>query len=203
MSLQNKDPINLIIAGVGGQGNVTISRLIGQAMVDTGYAVMVGETFGAAQRGGSVASYVRISKDTLYSPLVPTGQAHVILGLEPMEAIRNLALYGNPETDIIINTRPVYPPNVATGEVDYPSLENIQSSVKELAKKAWYLDATGIALTLGNSLLTNIVMMGALVYTKLTPLTEEMFTRQLEANFSGERLNSNLRAFKMGLENKF
>jgi len=77
MSLQDKDPLNIVISGVGGQGNVTISRLIGQAMVDTGHNVTVGETYGAAQRGGAVVSNVRISRDASYGPLIPTGQVDI------------------------------------------------------------------------------------------------------------------------------
>lgn len=199
MSLQQKDPLNLIITGVGGQGNVLISRLIGQAIVDNDYKVTIGETYGASQRGGSVASHVRISKFTQYSPLTPVGQADIILGLEPVESLRILGQYGSSRTFVITNTRPIYPMSVATGEAEYPRLETIEQSINGLSLKTWYIDASEIALNLGAPLLTNMVMVGALVGVKLLPLTEDMLERQLKASFLREKLALNLKAFRMGL----
>ncbi len=200
MSVSGKDPLNLIITGVGGQGNVLISRLIGQALVDGGMQVTVGETYGASQRGGSVASHVRISRQEEYGPITPEGHADVILGLEPVETLRILGLYGSPETFVVTNIRPFYPLCVATGEVEYPSLKTIKKSINELSEKAWYIDASKIALDLGAPLLANMVMVGAIVGLNLLPLTMDMFERQLRENFEKERLSLNLKAFRMGLE---
>lgn len=199
MSLQQKEPLNLIITGVGGQGNVLISRLSGQSMVDAGLQVTVGETYGASQRGGSVASHVRISKDTQYGPIIPEGHADVILGLEPVESLRILGLYGSPKTFVVTNIRPFYPLSVATGEAEYPKLETIKQSINELSAKAWYIDASEIALNLGAPLLTNMVMVGAIIGARLLPLTQDMFESQLEASFEKESLTLNLQAFRMGL----
>jgi indolepyruvate ferredoxin oxidoreductase beta subunit len=199
MSAYQKDPLNLIITGVGGQGNVLISRLIGQILTDSTYRVTIGETYGAQQRGGPVASHVRISKDTQYGALTPEGQADVILGLEPVESLRILSQYGSPRTTVITNTRPIYPMAVSTGEVEYPRLEIIKQSIDELSGKAWYIDASEMALSLGASLLTNMVMAGALVGAGLLPLRQDMFERQLKASFQKERLTLNLQAFRMGL----
>jgi len=199
MSLQHKDPLNLIITGVGGQGNVLISRLIGQSMVDAGLQVTVGETYGASQRGGSVASHVRISKDTRYGPITPEGHADVILGLEPIEALRILGVYGSPKTSVVTNIRPFYPLSVATGEAEYPILETIKQCIDELSAKAWYIDASEIALNLGAPLLTNMVMVGAIIGVGLLPLTQGMFESQLETSFERESLTLNLKAFRMGL----
>jgi indolepyruvate ferredoxin oxidoreductase beta subunit len=194
-----KDPINLIISGVGGQGTVLVSRLIGQALLEDVYQVTIGETYGASQRGGSVASHVRISKNAQYSPITPEGKADIILGLEPVESLRILGLYGSPKTFVITNTRPIYPMAVATGETEYPRLENVKQGISELAQKAWYIDASELAIKLGAPLLTNMVMVGALISTGLLPLKREMFERQLEVSFQGERLTLNLKAFTMGL----
>jgi indolepyruvate ferredoxin oxidoreductase beta subunit len=203
MNLQHKEPLNLIITGVGGQGNVLISRLIGQSMVDAGLQVTVGETYGASQRGGSVASHVRISKNTRYGPIVPEGHADVILGLEPVESLRILGLYGSPKTFVATNIRPLYPLCVASGDAEYPGLETIQQSINELSAKAWYIDASEIALNLGAPLLANMVMVGIIVGAKLLPLTQDMFERQLEASFEKERLSLNLQAFRMGLTARY
>ena len=203
MSLQQKQVLNLIIAGVGGQGNVLISRLIGQAMVDDGYKVTIGETYGASQRGGAVTSHVRISKDSQYGALIPEGQADIILGLEPMETLRHLAQCGSLETYVITNTRPIYPMCVATGETEYPGLDNIKQSINELSRKVWYINASEIALNLGAALLANIVMVGVLAGLKITPLEPDMFEHQLEAIFQKEKLALNLQAFRAGLAYDF
>ena len=203
MSLQQKQVLNLIIAGVGGQGNVLISRLIGQAMVDDGYKVTIGETYGASQRGGAVTSHVRISKDSQYGALIPEGQADIILGLEPMETLRHLAQCGSLETYVITNIRPIYPMCVAIGETEYPALDKIKQSINELSRKAWYINASEIALNLGAALLANIVMVGVLAGLKITPLEPDRFEHQLEAIFQKEKLALNLRAFRAGLAYDF
>jgi indolepyruvate ferredoxin oxidoreductase beta subunit len=203
MSLPQKEPLNLIIAGVGGQGNVLISRLIGQAMFDDGYKVTIGETYGASQRGGSVTSHVRISKDYQYGALIPEGQADIILGLEPMETLRHLALRGSPSTYVITNTRPIYPMCVATGEAEYPALDHIRQNIDELSRKAWHINASEIALNLGGSLLANIVMVGALSGLKIMALKPDRFEHQLKAIFQKGKLDLNLRAFRTGLTYDF
>ena len=203
MSLQEKDPLNLIIAGVGGQGNVLISRLIGQALVDDGYKVTIGETYGASQRGGTVTSHVRISKDHQYGALIPEGQADIILGLEPMETIRHLALRGSPSTYVITNTRPIYPMCVATGDAKYPTVDHIKQSINELSRKAWYINASEIALNFGVSLLANIVMVGALAGLKIMALKPDSFEGQLRGIFQKGKLDLNLRAFRTGLTYDF
>lgn len=199
MVLLDKDPINLIIAGVGGQGNVLISRLIGESLVAGKFQVVIGETYGAAQRGGAVASHIRISRDIAYSPIIPEGQADVILGLEPMESLRLLEIYGSKRVFVITNTRPVHPMSVAIGEAAYPTLETIEQSIDELSQKAWYIDASQIAINLGVPLLTNMVMVGVLIGTGLLPLKKEMFEQELKSNFKGERLTLNLQALKTGI----
>ena len=194
-----KDPLNLIITGVGGQGNILISKLIGEAMLEEGYWVTIGETYGASQRGGSVASHVRVSKSFQYGPIIPEAQADIILGLEPVESLRMLCLYGNPKTSVITNVRPIYPMAVAIGDAEYPPLEKIKQSLCELSHEAWYLDASEIAIGLGAPLLTNMVMAGALIGSGLTPLEEEKFERQLNMNFKEDKLSLNLKAFTFGV----
>jgi indolepyruvate ferredoxin oxidoreductase beta subunit len=199
MNREWKDPINLIITGVGGQGNILISKLIGEAMLEEGYWVTIGETYGASQRGGSVASHVRISKTTPQGPITPEAKADLILGLEPVESLRMLCLYGNPKTSVITNTRPIHPMAVTVGEIEYPPLTGIKQGIRELSHEAWYLDASGIAIELGAPLLANMVMAGALIGTGLTPLGEERFVHQLGMSFEKERLSLNLKAFNLGV----
>ena len=92
-----RDPFNIIIAGVGGQGNVLASQILGWIFVSKGYVVTIGETYGASQRGGAVMSHLRISETDQFSPIIPEGKCHLLVSLEPVEALRILEHYGNPE----------------------------------------------------------------------------------------------------------
>jgi indolepyruvate ferredoxin oxidoreductase beta subunit len=196
----SKDPLNLIITGVGGQGNVLASQWIGRALVRENFYVTIGETYGASQRGGAVMSHLRISKESQYSPLIPQGQADIIVALEPVEALRVIGQYGNPAVSAVVNSRPIYPTAVTVGEAEYPSLEKIQETIRGLARKAWFIDATEIALSLGAPILTNIIMVGALAGTNLIPLDAKTFTEVIEESLPAAHLPDNLKAFEKGLE---
>jgi len=200
MSFEGKGLINLIITGVGGQGNILISRLLGETFMEEGYTVTIGETYGATQRGGSVASHVRISCEKIpYSPVTPRGKADIILGLEPSEALRMLTAYGQAGTYVVTNTRPIRSLEVAVGEAEYPAAETIAACLAQLSKRAWTVNASEFALELGNPLLTNIVMTGALIGTGLLPLERSKVEHQLKLTFKGEKQAVNLRAFDLGL----
>lgn len=197
--MEGTDPLNVIVTGVGGQGNVLITQLMGRALVRTGHHVTIGETYGASQRGGAVMSHLRISREAQYGPLIPHGQANVILGLEPVETLRVLGQYGNPDVTVITNSRPVYPLAVAIGAAHYPSVEEIVKALEELSSRAWLINATDIALDLGASILANIVMAGALVGAGVLPLAPEEFEQELQESLPADRLDSNLKAFRRGL----
>ncbi|KPJ48694.1 MAG: indolepyruvate ferredoxin oxidoreductase [Dehalococcoidia bacterium DG_22] len=197
--MKEKDPLNVIVTGVGGQGNVLITQFMGSALVRAGYHVTIGETYGASQRGGAVMSHLRISRQAQYGPLIPYGQADIILGLEPVETLRVLGQYGNPDVTVITNSRPVYPLAVAVGTAHYPSVEEIVKALEELSRRAWMINATDIALDLGASILANIVMVGALVGADVLPLAAEEFESELQESLSADRLDLNLKAFRRGL----
>lgn len=201
MSLEEGAVINLIITGVGGQGNILISKMIGQAFMEEGRTVTIGETYGATQRGGSVASHVRIStKKIPHSPVTPKGKADIVLGLEPSESLRILTAFGYPGTYVVTNSRPVHSLEVAVGEADYPSEEILHRCIRELSRNAWFLNASEHALNLGNALLTNIVMIGALLGTGLLPLERARIEEQLKKSFKDEKLSTNLKALDMGVK---
>jgi len=194
-----KDPLNLIITGVGGQGNVLASHLIGRALVKENLYVTIGETYGASQRGGPVMSHLRISKESQFSPLIPEGQADIILALEPVEALRVIGQYGNPSISAVVNSRPIYPTAVTVGDAEYPSMEKIEETIRELARKSWFVDATEIALSLGSPISTNIIMVGALAGTNLLPLGRKIFEDAIQESFTGVHLSDNLLAFSKGV----
>jgi len=197
--MEGNDPLNVIVTGVGGQGNVLISQLMGRALVRAGYHVTIGETYGASQRGGAVMSHLRVSRQAQYGPLIPQGQADVILGLEPVETLRVLGQYGNPGVTVITNSRPVYPLAVAIGTAHYPSVEEIVKALEELSSSAWLINATDVAIDMGAPILANIIMVGALVGAGALPLAAGEFELELRESLPADRLDLNLKAFRLGL----
>jgi len=194
------DPLNLIICGVGGQGNILISRLIGRALSKRGYFVTIGETFGSAQRGGAVFSGLRISKGKYYGPLIPEGQAHIIMSLEPLETLRILNAYGNADVIAVTNTNPMYPIGVLSKRSVYPDLEKLKASIQRLSRSSWFLDATSTAMELGSAIMTNIVMLGALIGSNSVPLSIKEIEEEVKATFPGSKSDLNLRALKKGFD---
>ena len=193
-----KETYNLIITGVGGQGNVLSSQLIGQALVGKGYLVTIGETYGSSQRGGSVMSHIRISSRKQLGPLIPRGKADIIIGLEPVEALRILTAYGNPQTVVLSNTRPIYPVGVTSGDEKYPEIEEIQGALKDLSRKFYSVPATEKAMEMGSAILGNMIMIGALLDLNLLPLSAAEFQKTLAKTFSANRLETNLQALEEG-----
>lgn len=196
--LLSYDPYNLIITGVGGQGNVLSSRMVGDMLSQLGFFVTIGETFGASQRGGSVMSHVRVSTQSCFSPQIPKGRAHMIMALEPIEAIRVLRDYGNPDVNVLCNTRPIHPIGVICGEQAYPSLEDIRKWIGQLADRTWFIDATEAALKLGNPVFGNIVLVGALAATGVLPLDVDTFKEVLRRNLPPDKITMNVTAYNTG-----
>ncbi len=183
------DPFNLIITGVGGQGNVLASKLIGNMLADQGFYVTIGETFGASQRGGSVMSHLRVSSESSLSPQIPSGKAHAVVSIEPTEAIRVLQKYGNPEVKVISNTRPVYALGVICGDVSYPSEEEINGWMQKLTGAYWLINATDEAVRLGNPILGNVLLVGALAGIGDLPLSRNGFREVLARTKPPDKLD--------------
>ncbi len=195
------DPFNLIITGVGGQGNVMASRVVGKMLAQKGYQITIGETFGASQRGGSVMSHLRISSKECYSPQMIKGTAHMIIALEPTEAVRVLGDYGNPDVNVLCNTRPIHAVGVIAGELNYPSLDQMKEWINDLSDKAWYLDATDEALKkMKNPIFGNIMLVGALVGTGVLPISKEDFETVISTDMSRDKAQINLDAFDTGVK---
>jgi indolepyruvate ferredoxin oxidoreductase beta subunit len=193
------DPYNVIITGVGGQGNVMASRIVGNMLCRKGLSVTIGETFGASQRGGSVMSHLRISTGSSWSPQIPNGKCHLIISLEPTEAMRVLATYGNPNVKVLCNTRPIHAIGVISGDQQYPDLDEITAWVAELSEASWFLDATEKAMELGNPILGNIMMIGAAAGIGVLPLDRKYFEAALAENLSADKQELNLKAYDLGV----
>jgi len=194
-----KDPLNLIITGVGGQGNVMISLIIGNALVKEGYLMTIGETYGASQRGGPVMSHVRISRETQCSPFIPDGHADIILGMEPVETLRMMRQFGNPDVVTIINPRPIYSIDVTGGQAEYPDLDKLIETIKELSANTWIVNATEEAQKMGNPIFANSILIGAIIGSGVLPLDEKSVEPILQETFPKE-IEANMKAFNKGME---
>jgi len=192
------DPYNVIITGVGGQGNVLASRVLGNMLMAGGRHITIGETFGASQRGGSVMSHLRISSRTDLSPQIPRGRAHLVISLEPTEALRVLKDYGNDDVCVLCNMRPIHAIGVISGEARYPANDQIKTWISDLSRKAWFLDATEAALAMGNPIFGNIILVGALNATGLLPLDRDTFQQTIKRMVPENKVALNLSAFDQG-----
>lgn len=194
-----KDPLSLIVIGVAGQGNVVTSYLICNALVSEGYQVTFGQSYPAQQRGGPVVNYIRVSRDVQASPIIPEGRADVIVAMEPVEAMRMLNKYGNPDVLTMVNPRPIQAIDIAGMGTKYPSVDKLLEDIDALSAKMWVVDATEEAQKLGNAIMANVVLVGALVGSGVLPLTREIMEPVLLERF-GKALDINMQAFDKGFE---
>jgi indolepyruvate ferredoxin oxidoreductase beta subunit len=193
-----KDPLNLIICGVGGQGNILASQIIASAGIKDGFYVIIGETYGASQRGGAVMSHLRLSDEMQQGPLIPEGLSDIILGFEPVETLRTIHSFGNPKTKVIINPRPIYPIEVLSGRIEYPQVEEVIDAIKKLVEVVKVVEATKIAKGMGETMVQNMVMVGCLAGSGWIPIRIDSFEEAIRDVFPGKELNS--KAFKAGVE---
>jgi len=189
---------NILIAGVGGQGVILMSELLGNAAVSDGLNVRGSEVLGMAVRGGPVVSIIRIGSE-VYGPLIPTGKCDILAALEPAEALRN-ASYLSQSSLVIVNTRKIIPPAVFIGLSKYPSLEEIIEKLNTISSKVIALNATQIAIEAGNPLTANIVMLGALFSSGQVPIKIETAKGAIQERFPEKRVPVNLKAFDLGYE---
>jgi indolepyruvate ferredoxin oxidoreductase beta subunit len=190
--------MDIIISGVGGQGNIFASLVISQFSMKKGYLVAGTETIGAAQRGGSVISHIRISDKTIYAPLISRGQADLLIGMEVVEMLRFMRLL-NPQGAFLLNYMRI--PTVLNnmGLDEYPSDEEVLGAIHKYCRNGQVIEATQEAGKLGNVQMTNVVMLGALV--KMMPFFEMEAIRNLIEELSPNRFKgANLKAFNRGSE---
>jgi indolepyruvate ferredoxin oxidoreductase beta subunit len=189
---------NILITGVGGQGVILMSELLGRAAVADNLKVTGSEILGMAVRGGSVTSVIRIGDD-VYGPLIPTGKCHVMVSMEPSEALRNIS-YLSKSSLVIINKAITVPFTVSIGESTYPGLEEILARLGQASDTIIQLDAAKIAQEAGNRLTTNIVMLGALFGTGQLPIKIATIKETIEARFPAKLGPINIKAFDLGYD---
>ncbi|MBE6990767.1 MAG: indolepyruvate ferredoxin oxidoreductase [Ruminococcaceae bacterium] len=192
------DPLNIVICGIGGQGNVLASEVVGSTMNDLGYRVSIGETYGASQRGGSVMSHVRVSAEQELGVLIPRGEAHFIIGFEPLETLRIARQYAGDATRVIYDPRPVYPQGVLRGAQIYPDMAALRAEIRSLCAEAREIPAADIALACGDARAANIALLGAFSCLDGAPLGKDDLAAVLKQRFKGAVLAMNEAVFARG-----
>ena len=186
------------IVGVGGQGVLLASMVLGNAAMNAGYKVTMSEVHGMAQRGGTVRSTVRFG-DEVFSPLEETGGADMIMSFEPVETVRALPL-GNKDSVVIMNLDPVLPGNVAAGFEEYPEIDALIKEVKAQNSNTITLEATKIAIEAGKAVAANAVMIGAVAAVKGFPLSRDLLKEVLLEKVPPKAKDLNAKAFDLGYQ---
>ena len=183
---------SVMIVGVGGQGTLLASRVLGSAMLSQGVDVKVSEVHGMSQLGGSVVTYVRYG-DKVYSPIIAQGEADVLLAFEALEAARYLP-WLKPDGTVIVNTQQMDPMPVVTGVAEYP--KDILGKVQEQGVKMVALDALGMAEQAGSAKAVNVVLIGAMA--KKLDLPKEVWIDTIQETVPPKFIDMNLKAFELG-----
>jgi indolepyruvate ferredoxin oxidoreductase beta subunit len=187
--------LRIFLTGVGGQGTLLASRLLGEVALAAGYNPMVSETHGMAQRGGIVVSTVILGD--LQSPLISPGEADIVLGFEALEAFRALDRC-HAKTLVIANTATLMPYPVAIGQAKYPSVEQMFLRLAEQVGALLAFDADALAHKSGSPLAVNMVLLGALAATDYLPIAAQDLLSVIRTRTKEKFLASNLQAFDLG-----
>ncbi len=185
---------NVMIVGVGGQGSLLASKLLGRLLLSKGYDIKVSEVHGMSQRGGSVVTYVRFG-DKVYSPVIDKGEADFIVSFELLEAAR-WTEFLKPGGKIITNTQKVNPMPVIIGAAEYP--QDLEEIMRAAGIDLDALDALTLAERAGSSKAVNLVLMGRL--SKYFDIPQEEWMQAIEASVPPKFLEMNKTAFKLGAE---
>ena len=182
---------NIMIVGVGGQGTLLASRILGNAVIRMGYDVKVSEVHGMSQRGGSVVTYVKYG-DKVYSPIIDNGEADIVLAFELLEAYRALPALKT-GGQLIVNNQRINPMPVITGAAQYP--ENILDKLSAKVNTA-AVDALALATEAGSIKAVNVVLIG--VMAKNTNIPYEVWIETIRTTVPPKFLDINLKAFELG-----
>jgi indolepyruvate ferredoxin oxidoreductase beta subunit len=191
----------MIDCGVGGQGVVLMANIVGEACARSGLNVVSGELHGLSQRGGSVIAHQRIG-DNVMSPLVPYGEADVLVALEPMEALRYISFLKEGGL-VITNTKMDHPPletqQLAKGEKEeYVKYEEVIDRIRSSGASLVEVDAMKLAQEAGNPQTVNVVMVGALAASPNFPVGKEHMLDAVKENVPKKALDVNIKAFELG-----
>jgi indolepyruvate ferredoxin oxidoreductase beta subunit len=188
----------IVIAGVGGQGTLLATRLIAETAIKQGLQVRIGETYGMAQRGGPVMGHIQIGE--AYSPQIRPGEADALLGFEIAEATRRGVTYLKHGGLAIVNSKKLPPVEVISGMRKYPEEGELLKLLRKVTDRISVFDATKLAEQAGDSIATNIVMLGALTASDILPFSEDDIITTMKESIPARFLELNTRAFRLGAE---
>ncbi len=188
---------SIMIVGVGGQGSLLASKMLGHVAMQAGYDVKVSEVHGMSQRGGSVVTYVKYSDQTVWSPVINEGEADVIISFEMLEAARWVS-YLKKDGAIVVNSQEIAPMPVITGAAVYP--ENIAAKLEGLGLNLKVIDALQLAEEAGSAKAVNVVLMGAV--SRVMDFPEEMWQKAIDECVPPKFLEINRRAFALGRQSQ-
>ena len=190
-----KKSFDVLIVGIGGQGTILASNVLGDACVIEGRHVRGAETHGMSQRGGSVETHIRI--DGKFGPLIAPGTADLLIAFDVLEAVR-YRHFLKPDGVMVVNREIVVPTSVFSGKQPVPTIDEVEAELKAGSAKVILVDATGIAAKAGNPLAANIVLLGA-ASDKL-PLAAESLSEAVRRNVPPKTVQINEKAFDLGKE---
>ncbi len=191
---------NIIVAGVGGQGSILASHIIASALIEeygTAINVRVGETFGAAQRGGAVASHIRAGEN-VHGPLVRRASADLVVALEPLEALRIGIPYIGESGTVITTSNAVVPIDVKSGAVAYPTMEETVSQLSQLCERVVTLDGIALAQEVGNPKVLSTIMIGAAWASGKIPVSRDTMIGAIKKRVPPKTVDVNVAAFELG-----
>jgi len=189
--------LQLVIVGVGGQGILTVSDILGTAAIEEGLNAVMSEVHGMAQRGGVVTTEMKIGNFS--SPLVADGEADIILGFEPAEAYRILTK-ASKKTRVVTNVEPLIPTSVSIGQAKYPDVQQLLQNMKDSGLSVVGVNAVELASKAGSAMAGNVVMLGAMSALDNFILSRESMEKALKKRISPKLLDVNLKAFELGYE---
>lgn len=188
--------LNVVFTGVGGQGVVVLSDIFCEAALLDGFDVAKAEIHGMAQRGGSISAYAKIGEKVL-SPLIERGKSDIIMGFEILETARSLPML-KPKGTVIVNKKYIPPGSTLQGNAKELKPENLIALIKNKAKNVFEVDGTSIAKKLGNLLVVNTVLLGALSALPEIPIKQSSFEQAMANRLKGKHIELNLQAFQLG-----
>jgi indolepyruvate ferredoxin oxidoreductase, beta subunit len=183
---------NVLIVGVGGQGIILASDVLGRVAARHGYDVKKNEIHGMAQRGGSVSSHVRFGK-TVNSPIIKMGEADVLLSFEQIETLRYFPFLSE-KGQVVVNDQKILPPAVFTGQQEYPN--DVLQKIKQKAPNTIIVDGPGVAKKIGNPKVLNVIFLGVL--SKFLDIPAEVYEQTLRESLKPRLVDINIKAFNEG-----
>jgi indolepyruvate ferredoxin oxidoreductase beta subunit len=192
------EEFNVVIAGVGGTGVLTIAHILGSSALSAGLQLVQSELHGMSQRGGSVSTHLRMGTH-VYGPTFPDGTGDLLIGMEPIETLRNIRSVRNAGT-VVFNTYEIRPLSLSILKKDYPSLDLLIQEMKRFCQNVYSVAATRIAKEMGAPIVANIVLLGAAMAKGSIPIDSEIVIEEIKNTVPERFIDLNVKAYETGLK---